>query len=184
MFCKPRQFVWNVHTQTSGNLRVSEACLCVWLELESIHMNMYISVAKLPVAYHSKLLRILLPTKHKNMSGRVGVNELPVGFIGLIGCFVRNSAYHSTNLIGQFVACTIPLQVCRYETWRHATTCRTSAQVSVQINKHSSHWIGSSCTCFCTGQTILVLNPSFVVVVLLLYTVLPIRKTIHCLPKR
>ena len=51
-------------------------------------MNMYISVAKLPVAYHSKLLRILLPTKHKNMSGRVGVNELPVGFLGVIGCFV------------------------------------------------------------------------------------------------
>ena len=40
------------------------------------------------------------------MSGRVGVNELPVGFLGVIGCFVRNSAYHSTNLIGQFVACT------------------------------------------------------------------------------
>ena len=46
------------------------------------------------------------------MPGHVGVNELSVGFLGVL-----DLAYCSTNIVGQFVACTgILLQVSRYET--------------------------------------------------------------------
>ena len=105
MLCKPRQFIWNVHTQSiwtfkslwgmrcywpelenihiySKHLNFEESVrhayiCCYWPELENIHLNtyMYRRVATLPVAYH---------VTNKSLSGHVhvGVNELPVGFLG------------------------------------------------------------------------------------------------------
>ena len=41
------------------------------IEWDNIHLNMYVylSVAKLPVAYHSKLLGICLLTKNRTLPG-------------------------------------------------------------------------------------------------------------------
>ena len=43
-----------------------------------------------------------------NLPGHVGVNQLPVEFLGIIGCFVLPMKFGIScyKFIGQFVACT------------------------------------------------------------------------------
>ena len=98
---------------------------------------MYVSVAKLTME-----LGIPSSTGIKQLCGHVGVNKLPVGF--QVQLFLLwNWAYHSTNFIEQFVACTryYPTASIKLENW-DAATYWTLAQVTTLVYiKHSRHGI-------------------------------------------